>query len=261
MGSCFKAKTSSTLPDWIKTPTKAISAAVMPEINKPFVAYDKPMVAGMSDTSTDAMAQLRALLGEGGTGMTLPRLIDDIPGAPGTPGGSTQDYMDPYLEEVLAPILRNINVGRQQANMSNDAAANMAGAFGDTGHGLERAETNERAITAGGDATAKAYSDAFRAAMGMKGEDINRMGTAKSQSAQILDRLFGMGQAEQETAQKGMNADFSEFMREQGFTTEQIAKIASIVGSMQAGGTTTTPSTASSVLGAASGVGSIIAKL
>lgn len=257
---CFKAKTESSLPGFLKAPTKEIASAAAGQLNKPFVAYDKPMVAGMSDTSTDATAQLKALLGEGGAGMTLPRVIDDIPGAPGTAGGSTADYMDPYLEQVMAPILRNINLSRQQANMSNDAAANMAGAFGDTGHGLERAETNERAITASGDATAKAYSDAFRSAMGLKSDDINRMGNAKSQSAQILDRLFGMGQAEQETQQKGMNADFSEFMREQGFTTDQIAKIASIIGSLQ-GGTTTSPSTASSVLGAAGGIGSIIAAL
>ena len=257
---CFDAKTKSSLPKWLLEPTKKIASQANTALDQNFVSYDKPLVAGQTTAQTDSMAMLKNLLGENGSGMALPRVIDDVPGAAGGKAGSTADYMDPYLEQVLSPIMRNINISREQANMSNDAAANMAGAFGDKGHGLERAETNERAILAGSDATGKAYSDAYSSAMGLKQADINRMGNTRDQTSQLINQMFGMGEQQQKTEQAGLTADFSEFLRKEGFTTDQLAKIASIRGTLN-GSTTTSPSTASSILGAGSGIASIIAAL
>lgn len=256
---CFTPKTSTTfaLPDYVKKPSQALSTSVTSQMNKPFVSYDKPMVAGLGEGQTDAMAKLKELLG-GGPSV---RTIDNVPGTGAS--GSTQDYMNPYLEQVLAPILRNINTSTAQNQMNVDAKANMAGAFGDKGHALENAETAQRGTQAIGDATGQAYSNAFNTAMGLKQNDISRIASDKSQQAQLLNEMFGMGGKAQATEQAGLDANFSEFLRQQGFDLNQIAKIASIVGALPTGqaNTTTTPSTASSVLGIAGSLGSLITAL
>jgi len=256
---CFKAKTKFNLPSYIEKPNKIIGDKAVDELGKSFVAYDKPMVAGMNNSQNSAMDMLNKLMGDSSSG--LPRVIDDVPGASGGPKGSTADYMNPYISQVMEPVLRQLGITNKQNQMDVDAKANMSGAFGDTGHALERAETTERGTQAVGDATSRAYYDAFQSAMGLKQNDIDRISSGRSQSAQIADRLFGMGGTQQQTEQAGLDAQMSEFLREQGFSTEQMAKIASIIGSLNQGQMTTKPSTASSVLGAASGIGSIIAAL
>lgn len=255
---CFSPKTKFKLPDYVKKPSQAISAKVTGLMDKEFVPYEGDMTAGMTGTQTDAMAQLKALLGGG---LSAPRLIDNVPGASGGPAGSTQDYMDPYLSGVLEPILRNINTSRMQSNMDLDAAANMSGAFGDKGTAVARAETNERAMQAAGDATGKAYSDAYNAAMGLKSADINRMMDSKGQEANILQQLFGMGTQEQGTDQAELDAKLAEFLRGEGFDIDLLQKLSSIVGGLPTGTATTSPSTASSILGGAASIGSIIAAL
>lgn len=252
--SCFKSKSKSNLPSYITTPSAKLSTAITGQIGKPFVPYTKPMVAGMNSTQMDANAGLKDLAGSG----PLPRLIDDIPGGlPGGKSGSTADYMDPYLRQVLDPVLRQLGITNKENLMGVDASANMAGAFGDTGHALERSETNQRGTQAIGDATGQAYSAAFNNAMALKGQDINRIGADKAQKGNMLSQIFGEGTTQQETEQKGMNADFAEFLRKQGWDTDSLAKISAIIGNLQAGTTTTTPSTASTILGGALGIGSL----
>lgn len=253
--SCFSAKTKYSLPSWVKAPTQAISNKTMGMMDNKFTPFGGERAAGMTGTQNDAMARLKALLAGG----TQPgRVIDDVPGMNGGPAGSTKDYMDPYLEQVMNPIMRNINTMRKQAQMDNDASANMAGAFGDKGSQIARSETDERAFQATEDATGRAYSDAFRSAMGLKTDDINRGMAGKDQMAKLLGQMFGMGGVEQQTNQNALDADFSEFLREQGFDMDQIAKLTAIIGGLPQGTATTKPSTFSSILGGVTGIGSML---
>ena len=258
---CFDSKTSFELPSFIKRPSKAISGGVMKALNTPFEAYTAPRVADMTGSQTDVMAKLREILGLGGTGgsMTLPRLIDDIPGAPGTPGGSTQDYMDPFLDQVLAPALRNINLGTDYGLHKNDAMAHMAGAFGDSGHGIERSKTINDGAVAAGDATGRLYSAAYDDAMTRKGADIDRMRGQQDDTVQRLLSLFNMGGVEQGTKQAKLDADFEEFLRRTGFDLDKLAKAAGVIGSLSPGQMTKSPSTASSIVGGLSSIASLFA--
>lgn len=257
----FDSKTKFVLPGYVQKPSVAISKKATGLLDKGFVGYDKPLTAGMNETQTNAMDWLEQIMGPSGSAGSDLRVIDDIPGASGGPAGTTQDYMNPYLENAMEPMLRRLGIQNKQNLMDVDAKANMAGAFGDTGHAIERAETTERGNLQIEDAATRAYSDAFNSAMGLKSNDINRMMQGKTQSAQLLSELFGMGTQQQETEQQGIAADYSEFLREQGFDEEQLAKISSIIGSLQQGTAQTSPSKASSVLGGLSAVGSIIAGL
>lgn len=256
----FSSKTTFSLPKYIKAPAKAIGAKVGTLVDKSYVPYEGERVADMTGSQTDAMSMLQQMLGSSASTDKL-RVIDDIPGAEGTPAGTTQDYMNPFLDNALAPILRQLGITNKQAQMDVDARANMAGAFGDTGHALEKAETTERGNQAVTDTTYKAYADAFQNAMGLKQNDLTRMKSNEGQTAQLLQQLFGMGTQEQQTKQAGLDTDFQEFLREQGFDEEHLAKLASIIGSIPQGQASTQPSTASSLLSGAASIGSIIAKL
>ena len=145
--------------------------------------------------------------------------------------------------------------------MDVDAKANMSGAFGDTGHAIERAETTDRGTQAVGDATSKAYYDAFNSAMGLKQNDISRIASDKSETANLISKMFGQGNQQQQTEQVGDQAKFTEFLRQQGFDEEQLAKISSIIGSLSQGTATTTPSTAGSLLGGAASLASLFKKI
>lgn len=259
MMGCFTAKTSYDLPSWIKGPTEAISKAATPLVNKQYQSYNGDLSAGMNNTQTDAMGMLKQLIGNGNN-PTI-RAIDDVPGMAGGKAGSTQDYMNPYLESVMGPVLRQLGITNKQNLMDVDAKANMAGAFGDTGHAIERAETGQRGEQAVGDATSKAYYDAFNSAMNMKQNDINRISSDKNQTAGLIEQMFGQGNQQQQTDQVGDQTKFNEFLRQQGFDETQLAKITSIIGSLSQGTAKTTPSTASSILGGLASVASIASKL
>ncbi|MGE0853854.1 MAG: hypothetical protein AB7O44_30300 [Hyphomicrobiaceae bacterium] len=252
---CFKAdkaKTEFKLPGYLEGAQKDIASRTQAALRTPFKAYTDPRVAGMTDDQTSAMAKLRSILGMDGTGPSpLPRVIDNIPGA-GPAAGSTQDYMDPFLDQVLGPMLREINLSTKNNLQMNDASAHMAGAFGDTGHALERATTMEMGTQAAGDATGRMYSAAYNDAMSRKAGDIDRMMTDRNAMVDMLKQMFNMGSAGQATEQRGLDANFAEFMRKQGFTMDQIAKAAAIIGGLNPGTAVTTPgspSTASQIMG------------
>ena len=250
---CFDSSTNYSLPKWTAAPTALVSAKSIPLINKTFQSYNGNLTAPMNATQTDATDQLKKLIG---TGSNPLRSIDNVPGANGGPAGTTQDYMNPFVDNVLKPTIRQLDINQKQNMQDNDAQANMAGAFGDTGHALKLTETKRLGTQAVGDATSKAYYDAFNSAMGQKEADINRIGIDKGQTANLISQMFGQGSQQQQTAQSGDTAKFSEFLRQQGFDETQLAKIAAIVGSLPQGTATTSPSTASSIL---SGVGSLAA--
>lgn len=255
----FSSKVKFKLPSYLKAPSGAIAGKVNSLIGKQYTPYEGERVAGMTGNQTQAMDMLKQLLGDQTTDNL--RVIDDIPGASGGLKGTTQDYMNPFIKEALEPALRQLGISTKQAQMDVDAKANMAGAFGDTGQAIERAETAERGIQAAGDATYRAYADAFANAMGLKSADLDRRKQSKSQAAQLLAQLFNMGSTEQQTNQAALSADFEDWLRQQGFEEEHLAKLVSILGGVPTGQATTQPSTAASILGAAGGIGSLLAKI
>lgn len=249
MMGCFTSSTNYKLPDTVATPTNALSKAITPLVGKKYEAYNGEQTAGINGTQNDAMSMLRKMLG-GGNNPSI-RSIDNVPGTGKT--GSTQDYMNPYTDAVLQPTIREINKSTARGLQGNDAQANMAGAFGDTGHALARSETERHGTEAIGDATSRAYHDAFSSAMAQKEHDIGQISSDKNLNANLIGQMFGQGTQEQQTKQIGDTSKFQEFLRKQGFDETQLAKIAAIVGSLQTGTAVTNPSTASSIL---SGLGS-----
>ena len=88
--------------------------------------------------------------------------------------GSMNDYMDPYLEEVLGNQIRRMNEQTERDRRALGASATMSGAFGDARHGTMESQMVDDANRAVLDTTAAAHSAAYSDAMNRRAADIGR---------------------------------------------------------------------------------------
>lgn len=86
--------------------------------------------------------------------------------------GGIEGYVNPYLEQVLAPQVRNIEEATQRRLNDLGASAASAGSFGDARHGVNESLVYRDANRAIGDVTGQAYRDAWNTAMGLRGNDL-----------------------------------------------------------------------------------------
>lgn len=104
--------------------------------------------------------------------------------------GKTTDYMNPYIDGVLDPTLREIKQeSRRQQNDIGSTAA-MSGAFGDARHGIAEGENFEKTNQAISDATNQAYSQGFDRAAAERQAAIERLGTGAQGLMGVGDNLF-----------------------------------------------------------------------
>jgi hypothetical protein len=181
--------------------------------------------------------------------------------------GTTQSYMNPFLEAVLAPALRQLGISGSQARQGINANATNAGAYGDARHGVVESEQRKNEAQQGTDIVGQAYSQAYQQAMQQREQDAGRQfSTQQAQEGAdkaALERMrtsgidltnldkYGVsrdlglasalgqtGATERDVRQKTDDAKFSEFMREKGFTDQQAAFLASILNGTKTGTTT-----------------------
>jgi hypothetical protein len=185
------------------------------------------------------------------------------------PLGSIQSYMNPYLDAVLAPILRQIGISGAQQRNSIGSSATMSGAFGDARQGVVESEQRKNQMLQEGDAVGKGYSDAFNQALGLRSQDAGRF--FQTQQAQegadraALERarasgidltnldkydvsralglssaLGGVGQNEREIAQKAADVDYDTFRQQNGgFDKEMISWLTQLLAGTPTAKTTT----------------------
>jgi hypothetical protein len=174
------------------------------------------------------------------------------------PLGTIESYMNPYLQKVLDPVMRQINERGEQQRNSIGSSATMSGAFGDARHGVVEGDQYRDEAQLGADTTNKAWSDAFMSAMGLRQQDAGRaFATDQAQAGEnraALDRLrqsgidltgldrydvsrsLGLASALGESGrgargvdQARADFDFSEFMRKSGFDANSAAFLTSLL--------------------------------
>lgn len=101
--------------------------------------------------------------------------------------GSIDSYMNPYLDQVLDPTIREINEQSQRQQNQIGAQAMMSGAFGDARHGIAEGEQRSRTNEAISDTVGSTYRDAFDTAMGLRAGDIGRFDTSQRFNAGMED--------------------------------------------------------------------------
>jgi hypothetical protein len=119
------------------------------------------------------------------------RFTTGIPGMTKNNVGTVDSLMNPYIQNVLDPQLREAQRQAQINLMQNGDRFTQAGAFGGSRQAIMDAEVQRNLNTQVGDMTGKAYSDAYDKAMD---EQFRRAGiNLEAQRAGEQSRQFGAG--------------------------------------------------------------------
>jgi hypothetical protein len=235
MGLFSAPKTTTTqttkLPKYLNDITTRLATRGETTSLKPFEAFSGDRIAGLSDDTMAGGDFIRKLMGQGNT-----RVIDNIPGATGGAEGSVQDYMNPYLQQILEPMLRQMGEKEGMDRNRLNAEATMAGAFGDSSHGIEASTLRLDSGRERSDMINRVLAQAFDSAMGLREADINR-GNQTNQTN--LQNLLGFGNMQDVKAQQGADFDFEEFMRQLGGDKESMTWLAQLLSGAPHESTTT----------------------
>lgn len=256
------------MPQWMVDAGKNNYMMAQGLASRPYTPYSFKRLAGFSDDQTKAQGLLRDFKPSAMTNGTfkMPRVIDNIPGM-GEQAGSTQDYMNPYIDQVLNRTQDRIRRDTDIAKIaSSDRSAQGAGAFGDARHGVADSLIEESGIRAMGDAAAEGYAAAFNNAMGLKQADLTNIYNSAllnrdndNSVLSYIQALNNSGADQQGQEQKNLDMMYSDFLRQLGYPQEQLNSLISTLAGTPYNPTTTTqkPSTASNILGTVGSIASM----
>jgi hypothetical protein len=130
------------------------------------------------------------------------------PGAPGAaaqPTGIAAQYMNPYLNAVLAPQLSELQRQAQIAQMTNASKLSQAGAYGGSRQAIMDAELQRNLLTKANEAIGTGYANAYDKAMG-------QFNTEVGQAKTLADMMASAGDKQRAIEQEGITADLNEFL-------------------------------------------------
>lgn len=266
-----KTTTKVDFPDWVESASKKNYNLAETIASRPYTPYPFERVAGFTGDQSKAMSMLRNMAPMAKSAMgpiDLPRMFEDV-----GRGGSTEAYMNPYIDNVMDRTMGRIRQATDYAKQwEGNTAATGAGAFGDARHGIADALIEERGIQQMGDAAATGYAQAYDNAMGMKNTDINRMLQMADFNRQgigdmmsYIDSLYRSGSNQQALDQHSMDLGYQDFLRQLNYPIDQYNLMAAALNQSPYGNQTTAsqpgPSMAAQGLSAATGIGSLLTSL
>jgi len=153
-------------------------------VNK--TAWD--MVSGAAKTPGDAAGRsmVTQAASAGPQSVATERIVDE-----GGRLGAISDYMNPYLDQVLNPALREIDKGSAAERKRIGDVASSGSAFGDARHGVLEGELGERTNRARGDVTGNIYAGGFDTAMALRSGDVDRLLSTDITNAQFAEQALG----------------------------------------------------------------------
>jgi len=235
--------TSSQIPSYIQDPTKRALGDIESYLKSPdnYVYGSKPgekLFTPLSQGQQKAIGNvnwladqdLASLFGINKAGSMLEDASGKLTDETGWLG-SIDSYMNPYLQRVLDPQLKQISDSLQAGRRDLGANAAMSGAFGDARHGIVEGELYDDAARQATDVTGKAYAGAWDNAMEMRGADRSARAGAASGIASlgqqnfqnfmdVNDALFNAGEVERDTEKERNDTmrAFQEALKEKKYT-------------------------------------------
>lgn len=239
---------------------------------QPFTPYTGTLTAPMSGNQQlgyNLAANTAATGGAGGAAATAgTNLLGQVAANSDWNSATAAKYMNPYTQDVTNSAIANSNQSYLQSLASQQTGQAGSGAIGGDRAAVGSAalagqqSLNVGSLTATGNANA--YNNAMQAwstdnntkiaaanAYESAGQDITKMN-----SQQISD-LMQTGGVSQVIAQTDLNNQYGQFMREQGWSAQQLGSLISAVGTAKGSGTQSAPvqsNTANQLMGLGSTV-------
>lgn len=244
------SNTTTTIPDYAKPYVEKMLGKAEAFSNTPYQAYGGERVAGFSPMQQQAF-QGAANLGPAkqlGLGTQMAGLAGLGAANAGqqyaqqaTDPGAMQAYMSPYVENALAPQLREAARQSAMQGQQNQAQAVQQGAFGGSRSGLIEAERQRNLGQQQGDIYSRgmqsAFEDARRAqqfgsTLGLQGmqtagqmaSTLGQLGQAQfGQQQQAIQGQAQMGAQQQGLEQQRLSQQYQDFLTQRGYPQQQLA--------------------------------------
>ena len=213
--------TQSTLSEYAGPYVTSMLGKAQALSEQPYQVYQGPMTAGESALQSKYFTGLGGLtfptqLGQSFTSSTAPTL-PTATGSAGstTPTGPAAQYMNPYLQAVLAPQLEELRrqVGITQQTQAGKAA--QAGAFGGTRYGLMEAEGARNLLQEMNKTIGTGYANAYDKAM-------QQFNIEQGQAKTLADMMASAGAQQRGIEQEGITADYNEFLAQRDYPMKQL---------------------------------------
>lgn len=239
MGTLFGTELSSTPTSSTEgVPSSFYGPYITDYLNKQqalsgmgFTPYSGALTAGPSNLQTQAFQGIGSLTVPSQFQTATTAMEGYMPQV-----GAVESYMNPYLQNVLDPQLRE---ARRQADISRMNTASrlaQAGSFGGGRQAIMEAEGERNLATQLADITGKGYAGAYDTARAQRNAELglgqagatalSNIGTAQqSAGLQNLAQLLSAGATQRDIEQSGLTADYGQYLREFNYPQEQLTKM------------------------------------
>jgi hypothetical protein len=221
--------------------------------NAPYQTYQGPLTAGESGLQSKVFQGLGSLNFPGQLGQTFSSSQAPTIGAGGQPvggGGIASQYMNPYLQSVLAPQLAELQRQSKIQQMQNAGTATKMGAFGSSGQTLMNTESQRNALDQMDKAIGTGYSNAYDKALG-------QFNVEQGQAKTLADMMTKAGEEQRGIEQQGVTADLNEFNAQRDYPQKMLQLQQSMLQGLPISTLATTPNQQSGLGSLTSTVGGL----
>ena len=250
------SSSTSTLSEWVGPYVTDMLGKAEALSKRPYEVYQGPVTAGESALQSKVFQGLGSLtfpsqLGKSFTSAQTPGVPSATAGAPGatTESVATQ-YMNPYLQAVLAPQLAELRRQAGISQMEQAGRAAQAGAFGGSRYGLMEAEGQRNLMQQMNKAIGEGYASAYD-------RGLAQFNTEQQQAKTLADMIASQGAMQRGIEQEGITADYNEFLAQRDYPTKQVQFLQSMLQGLPISTVSTTPAPQTGLGNLASTVGSL----
>lgn len=264
------------IPDYLANAAKGTLGFAQQYANQPYTPYGGQTVAGITPNQQQAYDWTA-----GNLGRTQGQMEGFLPGIsalqgfdPGQvhsssfAGTNMAPYMNPYTQNVVDTSMAALERGRQGAIQQGQGAAQAAGAYGGSRHGVADSLTNEAFARQAAETSAGLYGQGYQQAAALRMGDIEnqlrarlanqqagiqgagvqleagRLGGALAQQAgqagmQSAEALRAAGNAQQAQTQAQLDDRYKRFLAQRDYPQQQLNIMLSALGGVPYGQTVT----------------------
>jgi hypothetical protein len=251
---------SSTLSNWAGPYVTNMLGKTEALASSPYQTYQGPLTAGESGLQSKVFQGLGSLNFPGQLGQTFSASQAPTIGAEGQPaggGGIASQYMNPYLQSVLAPQLAELQRQSKIQQMQNAGTATKMGAFGSSGQSLMDTESQRNTLDQINKAIGTGYSNAYDKALG-------QFNVEQGQAKTLADMMSKAGEEQRGIEQQGVTADLNEFNAQRDYPQKMLQLQLSMLQGLPISTVATSPNPQSglgSLTSSIGGLGSLLESL
>ena len=195
----------------------------------PYEAYQGPLTAGASNLQSQAFQGAGNLqIPQTEMGTFTPRSYTDE--------GVAQQYMNPFLEQMLTPQLAELQRQTDRMRIEQAGRLTRAGAYGGGRQAVMESELNRNLLDEMSQLTGQAYTSAYdKGATQFNAEQQREIATqnlANKYGFDVLQRLEQLGLTQRAIEAEGVKEDRAEFDKELQFPYQQVNYQRSLLGGL-----------------------------